>query len=138
MYYGRIERSDHTPRIAREIRHKDSSSIAAELQQFQQYVTYATIARDLGVSASTLYIWDFVLTFHHEVAILWGTKWTTSRILFFINRYFALAVVVLSTWFDANRDPSLLMPCIRELWACWSSRCFEHRNHSPSTFVCSL
>ncbi|KAG0699017.1 hypothetical protein DFH29DRAFT_1002325 [Suillus ampliporus] len=94
----------------------NSSSIAAELQQLQQYETYVTIVRELGVSATTLYIWDFgahtlfdlqqlinllpcqVLTFHHEVAILWGTKWTTSRILFFINRYLALGVVILSAW----------------------------------------
>ncbi|KAG0699013.1 hypothetical protein DFH29DRAFT_938609 [Suillus ampliporus] len=85
----------------------NNSSIAAELQQLQQYETYEAIVRKLGVSATTLYIWDFVLTFHYEVAILWGTKWTTSRILFFINRYFALGVIIISTWFNTDTDPSL-------------------------------
>ncbi|KAG0699016.1 hypothetical protein DFH29DRAFT_68174 [Suillus ampliporus] len=116
----------------------NSSSISAELQLYQQYETYVDIVRKLAVSVTTLYIWDFVLTFHYEVAILWGTKWTTARILFFINRYFALGVVILSAWFNVNTDPSLLLPCLRGLWDCWSYPCFEHRNHSPSTSVCSL
>ncbi|KAG1806237.1 hypothetical protein EV424DRAFT_250707 [Suillus variegatus] len=63
----------------------NASSIAAEFQQLEQYEVYDTIVRRLGVSAAVLYIWDFVLTFHDEVNILWGTKWTTSRILFFIS-----------------------------------------------------
>ncbi|KAG1856619.1 hypothetical protein DFJ58DRAFT_840769 [Suillus subalutaceus] len=92
----------------------NASSIAAEFQQLEQYVVYDTIVRRLGVSAAMLYIWDFVLTFHDEVLdlfsnkattyifdqvnILWGTKWTTSRILFFINRYFGLATIIASTF----------------------------------------
>ncbi|KAG1799359.1 uncharacterized protein HD556DRAFT_1534549 [Suillus plorans] len=40
-----------------------------------------------------------------EVNILWGTKWTASRILFFINRYFGLAVIIASTFFDVHTNP---------------------------------
>ncbi|KAG1778384.1 hypothetical protein EV702DRAFT_1044681 [Suillus placidus] len=49
----------------------NASSIAAELQQLEQYMVYDTIVRQLGVSAAVLYVWDFVLTFHDEVNILW-------------------------------------------------------------------
>ncbi|KAG2139063.1 hypothetical protein DEU56DRAFT_944702 [Suillus clintonianus] len=87
----------------------NASSIAAELQQLEQYEFYDTIVRQLGVSAVVLYTWDFVLTFQDEVNILWGTRWTTSRILFFINRYFGLATIIASTFFDVQTNPDVTM-----------------------------
>ncbi|KAG1736930.1 uncharacterized protein EDB91DRAFT_1141721 [Suillus paluster] len=84
----------------------NSSSIAAELQQLEQYETYELIVRQLGVSAAALYVWDFILTFHDEVTILWGTRWTISRILFFINRYFGLGAIIASTFFDVQTNPT--------------------------------
>lgn len=83
----------------------NASSITAELQQLEQYMVFDTVVRQLGVSAAALYVWDFVLTFHDEVNILWGTRWTTSRILFFINRYFGLAAIIASTFFDVHTNP---------------------------------
>ncbi|KAG2132837.1 uncharacterized protein EDB93DRAFT_893749 [Suillus bovinus] len=93
----------------------NASSIIAEFQQLEQYDVYDTIVRRLGVSAAVLYVWDFVLTFREEVDILWGTKWTTSRILFFINRYFGLAVIIASTFFDVYTNPAAPMSCVHKL-----------------------
>ncbi|KAJ8591450.1 hypothetical protein M405DRAFT_860520 [Rhizopogon salebrosus TDB-379] len=85
----------------------DTSSIAAELQELQQYQIYEPIVRRLGVAAAALFIWDFIITFDDEVTILWGTKWSTSRILFFINRYFTLVIIIISTYFSVEANPNL-------------------------------
>ncbi|OAX31157.1 hypothetical protein K503DRAFT_806319 [Rhizopogon vinicolor AM-OR11-026] len=76
----------------------DTSSIIAKLKELQQYEVYEPVARRLGVAAATIFIWDFVITFDDEVSILWGTRWSTSRTLFFINRYYSLAAIIISTY----------------------------------------
>ncbi|OAX33075.1 hypothetical protein K503DRAFT_786756 [Rhizopogon vinicolor AM-OR11-026] len=73
----------------------DISSIIAELEELQQYETYEPIARRLEVAACALYVWDFVLTFHHEVDILWA----------FQNRYFALGAIIVSIYLDVQTNP---------------------------------
>jgi len=85
----------------------DISSIIAELEALQQYETYEPIARRLEVAACALYVWDFVLTFHHEVDILWlkGTRWSTTMILFFINRYLSLGAIIVSIYLDVQTNP---------------------------------
>ncbi|KAG1736931.1 uncharacterized protein EDB91DRAFT_497519 [Suillus paluster] len=111
-----------------------SSSIAAELQQLQQYETYEPIVRRLGVSAAALYVWDFTLTFHHEVSILWGTKWTKSRTLFFINRYFGLGAIIASAFFNVETNPTISMSRMVELRHYRCSSGFEHRKFVISCF----
>ncbi|OAX30689.1 hypothetical protein K503DRAFT_860973, partial [Rhizopogon vinicolor AM-OR11-026] len=73
-----------------------ASGIIAELEELRQYETYEPIARRLEVliqllpisvicNSSVMYLSLEVLTFHHEVDILW-------------NRYFALGAIIVSTY----------------------------------------
>ncbi|TDL25278.1 hypothetical protein BD410DRAFT_634457 [Rickenella mellea] len=40
------------------------------------------------VAASTILIWDYFITLQHEVALIWTSRWSASKCLFMMNRYF--------------------------------------------------
>ncbi|KAL4250282.1 hypothetical protein ABKN59_003165 [Abortiporus biennis] len=46
---------------------------------------YAT--RLLGIGSFCLMIYDYFLTLDQEIEYYWSGKWTTTRVLFFLNRY---------------------------------------------------
>ncbi|KAG2139057.1 hypothetical protein DEU56DRAFT_912311 [Suillus clintonianus] len=72
-----------------------------EIQALDLYLMTASKIKYIGLAALTLYTWDLILTFPHEVR-LWNTRWTIAKTLFFVNRYFALGTAILMTFCSAN------------------------------------
>ncbi|PCH44399.1 hypothetical protein WOLCODRAFT_76925 [Wolfiporia cocos MD-104 SS10] len=50
----------------------------------------------LSLAALALLLYDYLLTFSEEIEYFWSAPWSTSRVLFFINRYLAPVVQILS------------------------------------------
>jgi len=40
-----------------------------------------------AVIASTIYIWDYILTFNMEVDLVWKSRWTLMKALYLFQRY---------------------------------------------------
>ncbi|KAH9854418.1 hypothetical protein C2E23DRAFT_884010 [Lenzites betulinus] len=52
--------------------------------------------RYLTIAATTCLLYDMILTFNQEVEYFWKTRrWSLSRVLFFLNRYFPPIVIIL-------------------------------------------
>ncbi|TFK36233.1 hypothetical protein BDQ12DRAFT_667934 [Crucibulum laeve] len=52
------------------------------------------VTRANNVAATAFYIWDFFLTLPDEVEYFWGSRWTWIKFLFFVNRYYKLALAL--------------------------------------------
>jgi len=48
------------------------------------------------VSATALFIYDYVLTLHLEIKYIWRSPWTYTKVLFLLIRYLAFMAVVLN------------------------------------------
>ncbi|KZW03179.1 hypothetical protein EXIGLDRAFT_759062 [Exidia glandulosa HHB12029] len=72
-------------------------------------VQYLTLTRYLDLSATVALLWDFADTFGRERRHFWGGRWSWLRILFFLNRYFAIVIQLFntSTMFSPAVSPGL-------------------------------
>ncbi|KAF7360540.1 hypothetical protein MVEN_00785100 [Mycena venus] len=61
--------------------------------------------RYANVSALCLFIWDYFLTFPQEVRYFWGSHWSFVKILFFLNRYLTMVLIVFTVFFDLYSTP---------------------------------
>ncbi|KAG2062459.1 hypothetical protein BDR04DRAFT_1235720, partial [Suillus decipiens] len=61
-------------------------------------------------------MWDLVLTFPCEVR-LWNTRWTLAKVLFFVNRYFALGTTILTTFLTFDVTPTDAMCSVNAFFA---------------------
>ncbi|KAJ7640766.1 hypothetical protein DFH06DRAFT_621737 [Mycena polygramma] len=61
--------------------------------------------RSANVSALCLFMWDYFLTFPQEVHYFWGSRWSFVKVLFFLNRYFTMVLVVFTVFFDLDPTP---------------------------------
>ncbi|KAG1883015.1 hypothetical protein F4604DRAFT_319397 [Suillus subluteus] len=59
----------------------------------------------ITIAALTLFTWDLILTLPHEFR-LWNAKWTFAKVLFFVNRYFALGTAILITFLIFDVTPT--------------------------------
>ncbi|KAA1466943.1 hypothetical protein DENSPDRAFT_926248 [Dentipellis sp. KUC8613] len=59
---------------------------------------------DLG--AFTLLIYDYLLTLPDEVALIWGSHWTITRAIFFLNRYVPFVNIGIGIYSDFGYDTS--------------------------------
>jgi len=55
------------------------------------------LTRYLDLSASVALIFDYLVTFEEERRHFWTGKWSWPRVLFFLNRYFAIIVQLFDT-----------------------------------------
>ncbi|KAG1865377.1 hypothetical protein F4604DRAFT_2026445 [Suillus subluteus] len=76
-----------------------------EIQAFDLDLLTAPTIKYISIAALTLFTWDLVLTFPHEVR-LWNTRWTFTKFLFFMNRYFALGTAILMTFLTFDVTPT--------------------------------
>lgn len=53
----------------------------------------AEAARIVSIAFFTLSVYEWLITLDQEVKFFWSGKWTTSRILFFINRYVPIMIM---------------------------------------------
>jgi hypothetical protein len=49
--------------------------------------TIETLLIPTTVSASTMFVWDYILTFRMEVDLVWKSKWTVMKGLYLFQRY---------------------------------------------------
>ncbi|KAF9035060.1 hypothetical protein BDZ89DRAFT_1130522 [Hymenopellis radicata] len=52
-----------------------------EALQHQQLVTY------FEISGTALYVFDYLLTLEQEVELIWGSRWTLTKLLYLFTRY---------------------------------------------------
>lgn len=76
-----------------------------EIQALELYLLTAPTFKYISLAALTLFTWDLVLTFPHEVR-LWNARWTLVKFLFLLNRYFALGTAVLMTILTFDVTPT--------------------------------
>ncbi|KAH8094645.1 hypothetical protein BXZ70DRAFT_1009940 [Cristinia sonorae] len=63
--------------------------------------------RMLSIASLCWFVYDYALTFDGEIEFFWSGKWTVTRILFFVNRYFPpiilafaqVLVLVIRCWY---------------------------------------
>ncbi|KAJ7126188.1 hypothetical protein C8R44DRAFT_121752 [Mycena epipterygia] len=63
--------------------------------------------RSANVSALCLFVCDYFLTFPHEVQYFWASRWSLVKVLFFVNRYFTMVLVVFTVYFDLYPTPDI-------------------------------
>ncbi|KAG1865375.1 hypothetical protein F4604DRAFT_1928521 [Suillus subluteus] len=76
-----------------------------EIQALDLDLLVAPTIKYICVAALTLFTWDLILTFPHELR-LWNAKWTLAKVLFFVNRYFALGTAILITFLTFDVTPT--------------------------------
>ncbi|OJA11194.1 hypothetical protein AZE42_06242 [Rhizopogon vesiculosus] len=76
-----------------------------EEQELELYLLTAPTFKYISLAALTLFTWDLILTFPHEVR-LWSTRWTPVKALFLLNRYFALGAAILTTFLTFDVTPT--------------------------------
>ncbi|KAJ6505773.1 hypothetical protein C8R47DRAFT_1315954 [Mycena vitilis] len=101
--------------MAREV--IETAVIAASRVQIVKYVNVASIAilvrRRVNGStyvaklAPLLQFFDYFLTFNLEVALVWPSRWSISKALFFLSRYLPFFEVPFSFYYVFAEHPSL-------------------------------
>ncbi|KAG1806242.1 hypothetical protein EV424DRAFT_1577694 [Suillus variegatus] len=93
-----------------------------EIQGLDLYQATAPKIKYISIAALTLLTWDLVLTFPQEVKLWQGdqdssqnTRWTLAKVLFFVNRYFALGTAILMTFLTFDVTPTDAMCVISSL-----------------------
>jgi hypothetical protein len=80
-----------------------------------QHSRFSTLA------ASTIIVYDHLITFDQEIELVWNAPWSMGKILFFLNRYYPLCVVAFNqyTLFTTDLTDELCMIWLR--WQGWSA-----------------
>ncbi|KAG2049451.1 hypothetical protein BDR06DRAFT_1023829 [Suillus hirtellus] len=87
-----------------------------EIQGLDLYQVTAPKIKYISIAALTLLTWDLILTFPQEVK-LWNTRWTLAKVLFFVNRYFALGTAILMTFLTFDVTPTDAMCSVNAFFA---------------------
>lgn len=87
-----------------------------EIQGLDLYLLTAPKIKYFSIAALTLFTWDLILTFPHEVR-LWNTTWTLAKVLFFVNRYFAFGTAILMTFLTFDVTPTAAICSVNAFFA---------------------
>ncbi|KAG2049450.1 hypothetical protein BDR06DRAFT_705741 [Suillus hirtellus] len=87
-----------------------------EIQALDLDLMTAPNIKYINIAALTLFAWDLILTFPHEYR-LWNAKWTPAKVLFLVNRYFALGTAILITFLTFDVTPTLATCSANTLFA---------------------
>ncbi|OJA19588.1 hypothetical protein AZE42_05659 [Rhizopogon vesiculosus] len=71
-------------------------------------------AHYLEMACFTLLVYDLLTTFGEEVDYFWSGPWSVSRVLFFLNRYLPLVIMMCTRWIHAAFELSTLTVCINQ------------------------
>jgi len=79
-----------------------------------QHARYSTLA------ASTIIVYDHVISLDQEIELVWKAPWTMGKVLFFLNRYYPLCIVVFNqyTLFSSILTDELCTNWLR--WQGWT------------------
>lgn len=87
-----------------------------EIQGLDLYLLTAPKIKYFSIAALTLFTWDLILTFPHEVR-LWNATWTLAKVLFFVNRYFAFGTAILMTFLTFDIAPTAAICSVNAFFA---------------------
>lgn len=87
-----------------------------EIQGLDLYLLTAPKIKYFSIAALTLFTWDLILTFPHEVR-LWNATWTLAKVLFFVNRYFAFGTAILMTFLTFDVTPTAAICSVNAFFA---------------------
>ncbi|KAJ7456934.1 hypothetical protein FB451DRAFT_1183462 [Mycena latifolia] len=73
--------------------------MSASASEIETTVFNLFLTREFQCAATALMVYDYLLTLDREITFFWyyAGRWTVPRILFFVNRYFALFAICLNT-----------------------------------------
>jgi len=63
-----------------------------------QYLKLQAMVDYLYISGAALLVYNYITTLHLEVALIWRSRWTYTKILFFMARYMPFVQVCLMTY----------------------------------------
>ncbi|KIK00681.1 hypothetical protein K443DRAFT_678976 [Laccaria amethystina LaAM-08-1] len=63
------------------------SDIIKELKQLTDYVESVRLVTYFDVAGSTMFLYDYLITLGMEVDLVWSSKWTFMKMLYFAQRY---------------------------------------------------
>jgi len=70
------------------------------------HLTFATVA------ASTMFIWDYILTFRMEVDLVWKSKWNIMKGLYLLQRYLPFIDTTWLVLYCQSDAISILLPSL--------------------------
>ncbi|KAA1470555.1 hypothetical protein DENSPDRAFT_879796 [Dentipellis sp. KUC8613] len=79
------------------------SAGAAQLVDILQQLTLVTY---FDLSAMTLLYYDYFLTLPDEIDLIWGSRWTATKVLFLLNRYIPFFDAVLGVYHQLASEVS--------------------------------
>jgi len=74
--------------------------------QFQQELYHTKVERFCQLAATTLVVYDYVITFKYEVQFFWQKRWTFGKAIFLWSRYFGLAWMTINATVFMQEHPS--------------------------------
>ncbi|KAI0765034.1 hypothetical protein C8Q74DRAFT_1205302 [Fomes fomentarius] len=87
---------------------------------FLELLPTITRIRYAELASTMIILFDHLLTLDQEVRLIWGAQWSLGKILFLINRYYALCVVIFNNYVLFNTNDltnSVRFLCIH--WFRW-------------------
>ncbi|KAI1798266.1 hypothetical protein LXA43DRAFT_1107223 [Ganoderma leucocontextum] len=90
----------------------DAQSQAAILEELLPTITKIRYAE---LASTAIILFDHVLTLDREIELFWHAQWSLGKLLFLINRYYALCTVVFNNYvlFNTNALSSSLYVALR-------------------------
>jgi len=61
------------------------------------------------VAASTVFIWDYMLTFRMELDLVWKSKWTFMKAMYIFQRYLPFVDMVGLVLYTGQSDSSYIL-----------------------------
>jgi len=78
----------------------DMSGFLGELiDMVRMGVQDAYTSRYASLAASSIIVYDHLLTLDNEFELIWQSSWSIGKALFFINRYYSLISVIINNYF---------------------------------------
>lgn len=78
----------------------------AELVEFGFSLEGAEVARIMSIACFSLAVYEYIITLDEEIKYFWSGKWTASRILFLMNRYLSIFIMVVAITCFSIPNPS--------------------------------
>ncbi|KAF9035722.1 hypothetical protein BDZ89DRAFT_480978 [Hymenopellis radicata] len=83
----------------------DAQSQAQSLALFEA-LQHLRLSTYFDVSATALYVFDYLLTLEQEVDLIWGSKWTITKLLYLVTRYSTFVTAGVFLWTDVTPNMS--------------------------------
>jgi len=76
----------------------NSTEVAVESQEAVALAQYFVWSRFCELSAVTVIVYDYIITFDEEVRFAWNKRWYLAKTLFMLVRYWNFSSITLDTF----------------------------------------